>query len=125
MATSILPTRSSMAAVRRSLKRATASTYPASAPSSSGSCSSIVVSKRFQATAVDPQPTPSSFGGSSSSGATTTTSNSPQQLRKYTREEIQKIYDSPLMELIFRAASVHREHHDPSKVQLCTLLNIK
>lgn len=29
------------------------------------------------------------------------------------------------MELIFRAASVHRVAHDPSKIQLCTLMNIK
>lgn len=41
------------------------------------------------------------------------------------KEEIQKIYDTPLLDLIFRAASIHRKHHDPSKVQLCTLMNIK
>lgn len=45
--------------------------------------------------------------------------------RKWSREEIQEVYDTPLMELVFRAATVHRAHHDPSKVQLCTLLNIK
>lgn len=39
--------------------------------------------------------------------------------------EIQQIYDTPLLDLVFRAASVHRQHHDPSKVQLCTLMNIK
>jgi hypothetical protein len=39
--------------------------------------------------------------------------------------EIQEIYDTPLLELIFRSASVHRQHHDPSKIQLCTLMNIK
>ena len=41
------------------------------------------------------------------------------------KDEIQKIYDTPLMDLVFRAASVHRLHHDPSKIQLCTLMNIK
>ncbi|KAH9947679.1 biotin synthase [Amylocystis lapponica] len=41
------------------------------------------------------------------------------------KQEIQRIYDSPLLELVFRAASVHRQHHDPSKIQLCTLINIK
>jgi biotin synthase len=41
------------------------------------------------------------------------------------KEEIQKIYDTPLLELVFRAASVHREHNDATKVQLCTLMNIK
>ncbi|RDX56144.1 biotin synthase [Lentinus brumalis] len=43
----------------------------------------------------------------------------------WTKQEIQKIYDSPLLDLVFRAASVHRQHHDPSKIQLCTLMNIK
>lgn len=43
----------------------------------------------------------------------------------WTKEEIGKIYHSPLLELVFRAASVHRQHFDPSKVQLCTLMNIK
>ncbi|KAK2462052.1 hypothetical protein APHAL10511_006515 [Amanita phalloides] len=41
------------------------------------------------------------------------------------REEIQEIYDTPLLGLVFRAASVHRKYHDPSKIQLCTLMNIK
>jgi len=41
------------------------------------------------------------------------------------RKEITEIYDSPLMDLVFRAASVHRQHHDPKKIQLCTLMNIK
>jgi len=45
--------------------------------------------------------------------------------KDWTREKIQTVYDSPLMELIFRAATVHRQYHDPSKIQLCTLLNIK
>ena len=43
----------------------------------------------------------------------------------WTKPEIQKIYDGPLLDLVFRAAAVHREHHDPRKIQLCTLMNIK
>ncbi|KAI0322286.1 biotin synthase BioB [Amylostereum chailletii] len=43
----------------------------------------------------------------------------------WSRDEVQKIYDTPLLELVFRAASVHRQYHDPSKIQLCTLMNIK
>jgi len=43
----------------------------------------------------------------------------------WTREEISKIYHSPLMDLIYRGATVHREYHDPSEVQVCTLLSIK
>ncbi|WVN91155.1 biotin synthase [Cryptococcus depauperatus CBS 7841] len=41
------------------------------------------------------------------------------------RSEIQNIFDGPLMETIFRAASVHRMHQDASRIQLCTLMNIK
>ncbi|KAJ7630632.1 hypothetical protein FB45DRAFT_1058602 [Roridomyces roridus] len=46
-------------------------------------------------------------------------------LRTWARTEIQQIYDTPLLDLVFRAAAVHRKHHDPSKIQLCTLMNIK
>ncbi|RXK38787.1 biotin synthase [Tremella mesenterica] len=45
--------------------------------------------------------------------------------RDWTKREIQDIFDGPLMEIIFRAATVHRMHHDPSRIQLCTLMNIK
>lgn len=41
------------------------------------------------------------------------------------KHDIQLIYHSPLLDLVFRAASVHRQHHDPRKLQLCTLMNIK
>ncbi|CAH7684054.1 biotin synthase [Phakopsora pachyrhizi] len=41
------------------------------------------------------------------------------------KEQVRSVYDSPLMELVYRAATVHRANHDPKKVQLCTLLNIK
>src|ERR1044072_4162817 len=40
-------------------------------------------------------------------------------------EEIQNIYDSPLLELVFRAASVHKAYNDTAEVQVCTLLSIK
>ena len=43
----------------------------------------------------------------------------------WTKEEVKQIYDTPLLDLVFRAAYVHRQHHDPSKIQLCTLMNIK
>ncbi|KAI0034948.1 biotin synthase [Vararia minispora EC-137] len=49
----------------------------------------------------------------------------PKTRHDWMREEIQKIYDSPLLDLVFRASSVHRQHHDPGKIQLCTLMNIK
>ncbi len=43
----------------------------------------------------------------------------------WTREEISDLFDLPFTELLFRAATVHREHHQPDEVQLCTLLSIK
>lgn len=43
----------------------------------------------------------------------------------WTREEIRAIHDLPLPELIFRAQSAHRAHHDPESVQGCALLSIK
>ncbi len=39
--------------------------------------------------------------------------------------EIEAIYTLPLTELVFRAATVHRQHHSPEQVQGCTLLSIK
>ncbi len=38
---------------------------------------------------------------------------------------IRKIYELPLPELLFRAQEMHRRHHDPAAVQLCTLQSIK
>lgn len=40
-------------------------------------------------------------------------------------EEIQIIYNKPLLELVFEAASVHRQYHTGSEVQVCTLLSVK
>lgn len=39
--------------------------------------------------------------------------------------ELRAVYDLPLPELLYRAATVHREHHDPTDVQRCVLLSIK
>jgi biotin synthase len=43
----------------------------------------------------------------------------------WTREEIAQLFNLPFTELLFQAASVHRENHPPDQVQLCTLLSIK
>ncbi|KAK4161878.1 putative biotin synthase [Cladorrhinum sp. PSN259] len=43
----------------------------------------------------------------------------------WSKEEIAAIYHRPLMDLTYQAAKVHRRFHDPSEVQLCTLMNIK
>ncbi|BAC92269.1 biotin synthase BioB [Gloeobacter violaceus] len=42
-----------------------------------------------------------------------------------TVSEISRIYHQPLPDLLFEAQRVHRAHHDPREVQLCTLSNIK
>ncbi len=43
----------------------------------------------------------------------------------WTLEEISTIYHSPVLELMYRAATVHREYHATGEVQVCTLLSIK
>ena len=43
----------------------------------------------------------------------------------WTRAEIADIYNSPVLDLMYRAATVHRQHHDPQEVQVCTLLSVK
>jgi biotin synthase len=43
----------------------------------------------------------------------------------WTKEEILEIYNKPLMELLYEAATVHRVNHDPNTVQVSTLLSIK
>ncbi|WP_414566095.1 MULTISPECIES: biotin synthase BioB [unclassified Anabaena] len=41
------------------------------------------------------------------------------------KAEIQAIYNTPFLELIYQAASVHRQYHDPTKIQVCKLISIK
>src|SRR5262249_29987853 len=43
----------------------------------------------------------------------------------WTKQEILEIYNSPLLELLYRGASVHREHNDPREVQISSLISIK
>ncbi|MEO8793976.1 MAG: biotin synthase BioB [Daejeonella sp.] len=43
----------------------------------------------------------------------------------WTKEEIAEIYHSPLLDLIYKAATVHRENEDYSEVQISSLLSIK
>ncbi|KAI8139611.1 biotin synthase [Fennellomyces sp. T-0311] len=43
----------------------------------------------------------------------------------WTREEIQSIFDSPFMDLMYYGAKVHRENFNGREVQQCTLLSIK
>jgi biotin synthase len=49
----------------------------------------------------------------------------PSLRHDWTLEEIEAIYTTPLLELVFQAQLVHREHHRPDEVQGCMLLSIK
>jgi biotin synthase len=42
-----------------------------------------------------------------------------------TLDQLKTVYDLPLPDLIFRAAEVHRAHHDIRDIQRCALLSIK
>lgn len=43
----------------------------------------------------------------------------------WTHQEVKQIFEQPILELLYQAATVHRKHNDPSEVQVCTLLSIK
>ena len=44
---------------------------------------------------------------------------------RLTLDDVAAIYRTPVLDLIFRAAEVHRANHDPSAVQVCVLQSIK
>ena len=39
--------------------------------------------------------------------------------------KVEALFETPFLELVYRAASVHREHFDPQRIQLSTLLSVK
>jgi biotin synthase len=43
----------------------------------------------------------------------------------WTREEVRSIYNKPLIDAVFTAQTIHRQHFKPQEVQLCQLLSIK
>jgi biotin synthase len=43
----------------------------------------------------------------------------------WSREEVSRLFDLPFNDLLFRAQTVHRQHHRPNSVQLSSLLSIK
>ena len=50
----------------------------------------------------------------------------PHPTAQYWRKcQVEELFDLPFMDLVFRAASVHREHFNPNAIQLSTLLSIK
>jgi biotin synthase len=50
----------------------------------------------------------------------------PAALRHdWTTQEVQALLELPFPDLLFRAQTTHRTHHDPHRVQISTLLSIK
>ncbi|HVM89825.1 MAG TPA: biotin synthase BioB [Puia sp.] len=47
------------------------------------------------------------------------------QRNNWLLQEVENIYNTPLLELVYKAATVHREYHDTAEVQVCTLLSVK
>ena len=43
----------------------------------------------------------------------------------WTLTGIREIYELPLLELIYQAATIHRQHQQTGEVQVCTLLSVK
>ena len=43
----------------------------------------------------------------------------------WSRREVEKIYHSPILDLVYRSATMHREFHESGEVQVCTLLSVK
>src|SRR5205807_4826158 len=43
----------------------------------------------------------------------------------WTLADVRALFAEPLLELVYRAATVHREHHRADEVQVCQLLSIK
>lgn len=43
----------------------------------------------------------------------------------WTKEEIAEIYNTPLLELVYKAATIHRKYHNPNEVQISSLISIK
>lgn len=48
-----------------------------------------------------------------------------QSVQSWTTERVEALFALPFNDLVYRAASVHREHFDPNAVQLSTLLSVK
>lgn len=46
-------------------------------------------------------------------------------IKDWTKQEILDVYNTPLLELIYRAADVHKAHHKVGEVQVSSLLSIK
>ncbi|KAK9932604.1 hypothetical protein M0R45_019834 [Rubus argutus] len=87
---------------------------PPSSPSLSSSSSVVVLHSSF-------------YSSSSSSAAAIQAERAILQgpRNDWSRDEIRAVYDSPVLDLLFHGAQVHRRAHNFREVQQCTLLSIK
>ncbi len=46
-------------------------------------------------------------------------------MKDWTKEQILEVYNTPLMELIYKAAEIHKQNHKVGEVQVSSLLSIK
>lgn len=46
-------------------------------------------------------------------------------LKRYSKEEISEIYHRPLLDLVYEAATIHRNNEDYAEVQISSLISIK
>lgn len=43
----------------------------------------------------------------------------------WTKRDISEVYNTPLLELIYRSATLHRKYHNPGEVQISSLISVK
>jgi biotin synthase len=43
----------------------------------------------------------------------------------WTLDEVEGLYNKPLMDLVFEAAAIHRGYHDSTDIEKCTLVSVK
>ena len=48
-----------------------------------------------------------------------------KKITKWSLGDIEALYHLPFNDLIYRAQTIHRENHDPNKIQVSTLMSIK
>lgn len=51
--------------------------------------------------------------------------NQPSTRHDWTKEELHAVYNRPLLQLVYDAATIHRQWHQPDEIQLSTLLSVK
>ena len=44
---------------------------------------------------------------------------------RWTLSQVTELFEKPLLDLLFEAQQIHRQHFDPRQVQVSTLLSIK